>query len=104
MSLQPVSVALKFGFIAVIYLFLLWIARSARRDLRGSPASEREAVPTGLGEPREAKPRRLDRQPCLGVVGGHPAGSEPELEATVRQDICGSRFLGNQSGMPEVVV
>ena len=25
---------MKFGFLAVLYLFLLWIARSARRDLR----------------------------------------------------------------------
>jgi FHA domain len=33
-TLAPVSVALKFGFLAVLYLFLLWIARSARRDLR----------------------------------------------------------------------
>jgi predicted component of type VI protein secretion system len=32
-TLEPVSVALKFGFIAVMYLFLLWIVRSARRDL-----------------------------------------------------------------------
>jgi FHA domain len=35
-TLEPVSVALKFGFLAVLYLFLLWVARSARRDLRGS--------------------------------------------------------------------
>jgi hypothetical protein len=34
-TLEPVSVALKFGFLGVIYLFLLWVARSARRDLRG---------------------------------------------------------------------
>ena len=33
-TLEPVSVALKFGFLAVLYLFLLWVARSARRDLR----------------------------------------------------------------------
>jgi hypothetical protein len=33
-TLAPVSVALKFGFLAVLYLFLLWVARSARRDLR----------------------------------------------------------------------
>jgi len=32
-TLEPVSVALKFGFLAVLYLFLLWVARSARRDL-----------------------------------------------------------------------
>jgi hypothetical protein len=35
-TLAPVSVALKFGFLAVMYLFVLWVARSARRDLRGS--------------------------------------------------------------------
>lgn len=38
MTLDPVAVALKFGFIAVLYLFLLWMARSALRDLRGSGA------------------------------------------------------------------
>jgi FHA domain len=32
--LEPVSVGLKFGFLAVLYLFLLWVARSALRDLR----------------------------------------------------------------------
>jgi pSer/pThr/pTyr-binding forkhead associated (FHA) protein len=38
-TLEPVSVALKFGFLAVLYLFLLWVARSARRDLgRGAAA------------------------------------------------------------------
>ena len=35
-TLAPVSVALKFGFLAVLYLFLLWVVRSARRDLRGA--------------------------------------------------------------------
>jgi hypothetical protein len=34
MQLEPVSVALKFGFLAVLYLFLLWVARSALKDLR----------------------------------------------------------------------
>jgi hypothetical protein len=37
-TLAPVSVALKFGFLAVMYLFVLWVARSARRDLRGGRA------------------------------------------------------------------
>jgi FHA domain len=37
-TLEPVSVAIKFGFVAVIYLFALWVARSARRDLgAGAP-------------------------------------------------------------------
>jgi hypothetical protein len=34
MALDPVAVALKFGFLAVLYLFLLWMARSALKDLR----------------------------------------------------------------------
>jgi hypothetical protein len=34
-TLEPVSVALKFGFLAVLYLFVLWVARSARKDLGG---------------------------------------------------------------------
>ena len=40
-SVEPVSVALKFGFLAVLYLFLLWVVRSARRDL-GSRSSSPE--------------------------------------------------------------
>jgi hypothetical protein len=46
--LEPVSVGLKFGFLAVLYLFLLWVARSALKDLRRGqgvvlPADERPA-------------------------------------------------------------
>ena len=33
--------ALKFGFLAVLYLFLLWVARSALRDLRGARSVRR---------------------------------------------------------------
>jgi FHA domain len=42
---DPISVALKFGFLAVLYLFLLWIARSALKDLRGTVAP----APDGTG-------------------------------------------------------
>jgi hypothetical protein len=39
---DPISVALKFGFLAVLYLFVLVIARSALKDLRRtlSPAPD----------------------------------------------------------------
>ena len=42
MDYDPISVALKFGFLAVLYLFLLVIARSAVKDLRRttSPAPD----------------------------------------------------------------
>jgi hypothetical protein len=41
---DPVSVALKFGFLAVLYLFLLWIARSALKDLRRTVAPAPDAT------------------------------------------------------------
>jgi hypothetical protein len=43
MALDPVAVALKFGFLAVLYLFLLWMARSALKDLRR--AGNEQAAP-----------------------------------------------------------
>jgi pSer/pThr/pTyr-binding forkhead associated (FHA) protein len=39
-QLDPVAVALKFAFLIVLYLFLLWMARSALKDLRGGPRDE----------------------------------------------------------------
>ena len=35
MQTDPVAVLLKFGFLAVLYLFLLWVAWSAMRDVAG---------------------------------------------------------------------
>ena len=67
---EPLAVALKFGFLAVLYLFLLWVARSAMRDLA---RSER-----GQGEPDldPAGPRR--RRDGTGTKAR--AGTEPRLE------------------------
>ncbi len=52
-TLEPVSVALKFGFLAVLYLFLLWVARSARRDLGGGDVWD----PARSAHPDPAHPR-----------------------------------------------
>ncbi len=50
--LEPVSVALKFGFLAVLYLFLLWIVRSALKDLRRGRGERVQAtVPVGTALP-----------------------------------------------------
>ena len=38
MDAEPIAVGLKFGFLAVLYLFLLWVARSALRELKRSSA------------------------------------------------------------------
>ena len=43
--LQPASFALKFGFLIVLYLFLLWVVWGIVRDVRrtGRPASDAES-------------------------------------------------------------
>lgn len=46
-TLEPVSVMLKFGFLAIMYLFLLWVARSALRDLRGQGTPQAPGGPSG---------------------------------------------------------
>jgi hypothetical protein len=43
-ELDPIAVALKFGFLAVLYLFLLWMARSALKDLRAGAGRESGGV------------------------------------------------------------
>jgi hypothetical protein len=68
-ALDPVAVALKFGFLIVLYLFLLWMARSALKDLRRGGAEE--AVPayedaTGM------------HHATAGLTGDGPAGT-PKL-------------------------
>ena len=50
-SLDPASVALKFGFLAVLYLFLLWVVRSVRRDLGGASKTQQEALAGGSPPP-----------------------------------------------------
>ena len=60
---DPLAVALKFGFLAVLYLFLFWMARSALKDLRrGSEPAYEDATgmhhaTAGLSEVSEGAPR-----------------------------------------------
>jgi hypothetical protein len=75
---EPVSVALKFGFLAVLYLFLLWVARSALKDLRaGDRGSGREVAPA------EAT--------SLYAAGGPDGSAAPQLVV--------ERAPGHQSGL-----
>jgi pSer/pThr/pTyr-binding forkhead associated (FHA) protein len=52
--LDPIAVALKFGFLAVLYLFVLWVARSIRKDLRPERAqvvsTREEPVPAPMDD------------------------------------------------------
>jgi hypothetical protein len=67
---DPVAVALKFGFLAVLYLFLLWVSRSSLRDLTQHDDS---SVVIDADEP-VAVPRRERHGPDLR------AGVDPRLE------------------------
>jgi hypothetical protein len=74
-TLQPVSVALKLGFLGVLYLFLLWVAWSATRDLRGRAAAAPIDQGTGMYSASSAGALHA-REPRLVVerAPGHSPG------------------------------
>jgi len=83
---DPISVALKFGFLAVLYLFLLVIARSAMKDLRGTVSPAPDA--TGFHAPvafAEA-PRTVDAWLIVERGGG--------LQRDERFDLIGGLSIG----------
>src|SRR6188472_610263 len=84
---DPLAVALKFGFLVVLYLFLLWVVRSSLKDLARAGASGGASEP--VEPPRPA--RRQATAPDLRV-GGHPRlevvaamGFQPGTEFDVGQ-------------------
>jgi hypothetical protein len=78
---DPVAVALKFGFLAVLYLFLLWIARSAMKDLSrgadGTAAAEPVEPPSPRRRQSSVPDLRAGVSPRLVVVAamGHEPGT-----------------------------
>jgi FHA domain len=77
---EPLAVALKFGFLAVLYLFLLWVVRSSMRDLArygGTAAAEPVETPSPARRARPAAERRDGGAPRLHVVAamGHEPGT-----------------------------
>jgi hypothetical protein len=74
---DPVAVLLKFGFLAVLYLFLLWIAFSARRDLRSS----QELVAAGARPTRGGTDDHMSLEPDGDGDGAAlPPDMRPRLE------------------------
>jgi FHA domain len=82
---EPLAVALKFGFLAVLYLFLLWIARSAMKDLSRAGGGTAAAEPVEPPSPRRresALPNlRAGVAPRLEVVAamGHQPGTNFDI-------------------------
>ncbi len=105
-TLQPVSVALKFGFLAVMYLFLVWVARSALRDLGGrakigSPAHPGATHPgaaylRGHGGAQAAGGASLDPE----ATGLHSASTLGPVDIATRAPrLVVERAPGHDSGM-----
>ena len=95
MDYDPISVALKFGFIAVLYLFVLAIARSALKDLRRtvSPAPDAtgfHAAPAFSEAPRSAdgwlvaeRGGGLEREQRFDLIGGLSIGRSKEADVRI---------------------
>jgi len=86
-TLEPLSVVLKFGFLAVLYLFLLWVVRSARRDLRAS-------APSGAERPHDARAIPPD---ATGLHSASTLGSADLAQRAPRLVV--ERAPGHQPGM-----
>jgi FHA domain len=87
-TLEPVSVALKFGFLAVMYLFVLWVARSAGRDLRRGEAR----APSAVGAAPEPVP-----PDATGMYSASSVGVAPLAHRSPRLSV--ERAPGHEPGM-----
>lgn len=76
-DLEPIAVALKFGFIAVLYLFLLWISRTALRDLRATSGTAVEE--TGYHDALEPHAASEDAWLVVREGGGLARGERYDL-------------------------
>jgi hypothetical protein len=75
-DLEPLAVALKFGFLAVLYLFLLWVTRMALRDLRGTATPGFE---TGYHEAANIESASTDAFLVVEAGGGLKKGEHFDL-------------------------
>jgi hypothetical protein len=85
---EPLSIALKFAFLGVLYLFLIWIAISARKDLRRSAdgaSGDQTGIRSGGGPSRDAwlvveSSESLDRGSRYDLFGGVTLGRSADAD------------------------
>ena len=95
MDYDPISVALKFGFLAVLYLFVLVIARSALKDLRRTLAPAPDATGFHAAPAYAEAPRGpdgwliaergggLERDHRFDLIGGLSIGRSKEADVRI---------------------
>ena len=79
---DPIAVLLKFGFLAVLYLFLLWTVRSALKDMAGSGRiTDEDEETSGARKRGAAMDLRSNVRPRLEVVAalGYEPGTAFEI-------------------------
>jgi hypothetical protein len=84
---DPIAVLLKFGFLAVLFLFLLWVSRSALRDVagRGGALAIDDTGPSAVAPPEQVMDLRSGVFPRLEVIAamGHEPGEEFDLNGGI---------------------
>ena len=95
MDYDPISVALKFGFLAVLYLFVLVIARSAFKDLRRTLAPAPDSTGFHAGPAYSEAPRGpdgwlvaergggLEREHRFDLIGGLSIGRSKDADVQI---------------------
>lgn len=94
MDAEPIAVGLKFGFLALLYLFLFWAVRSAWRELRrtGAPAPEQTGLHAVEGSGREPATDAwlsvqhgggFDGGERFDLFGGLSIGRSPEADVRI---------------------
>ena len=93
---DPVEVLLRFAFIGVLYLFLLWVARSALKDLRTARSASAERDAASVTPP----PRGIlvaEKGPGLGpgtayeVDGALTIGRSPQTDLQISDPFASAR-------------
>lgn len=85
---QPASVGLKYGFLIVLYLFLVWVAFSALRDLRRGRGGA-----GGVGGPYP------EYEPSADATGMYDAVSGPLDASGFEPRLLVERAAGHESGI-----
>lgn len=98
-DIEPIAVVLKFGFLAVLYLFLFWVTRTALRELRttsdpGLETGYHEVVGSKPSSPDAwlvvVKAKGLKRGDRYDLFGGLSIGRSDEAEIRISDKFASS--------------
>ncbi len=93
---DPIAVALKFAFLALLFVFIVWVVRSSSRDLVGSEQADFDPL-LGSGEGQAPIDLKAGVRPRLVVVAAN------KYETGSSFDLLGGLLLGRDKPA-EVIV